>query len=148
MTRTRRQFPRWVAAVLAAGAIGAPALRGADVDTDLLPPLADKPPAGKAPASRPAAAPATPSTTGGAFANFWPTYARRYAAIGTEYFACAAYDPQYPSSRGVKVEEVIDSRTKVVFKEVGRGRVLPDWITIQRAEAEAMTYPLPEVGVG
>lgn len=116
-------------------------------------PSDSKEPNKKDPAStpKPADAPASTSTTQGraTFDTIWKEYARRYAKTGDGYFAVPSYDPDYPSSRGMTLDQAMQKHT--VTESVDRGPVTINTrkvAAIPRPEAEAVAMALPWVAPG
>lgn len=92
----------------------------------------------------------TDNTQGRAmFDTLWKEYATRYVKRDAEYFAVPGYDPAFPSSRGITVEQVLDKHqgTQTLDRQ-GYSMPLRKVTLIQRAEAEAVAMPIPWVTPG
>lgn len=78
----------------------------------------------------------------------WSIYASRYTKIGDEYYACASYDPGYPSSSHVTPQALVqrNARTRTIRIVGNMSRDIKETPSIVDAQAAAPALPSLDFG--
>lgn len=78
----------------------------------------------------------------------WRNYARRCVKLGDEFFSCAAYNANFPSSRGVTLDALRQKTAKEVTEKAGANVKVRKYLIRPFDELDLAAKALPELALG
>lgn len=90
----------------------------------------------------------TPIQTDLYWKRTWKNYARRCIQLNDRFYSLAAYEPQYPSSRGTTIALLRAKTSKEITERVGNNLTIRKHLVRPNEELKTAAEALPEMAAG